>query len=367
MIPFLDIKATYDEVKEEIDQAVERVLGSGWYILGEEVEQFEQDFAAYCNSRYCVAVGNGLDALRLILAAFDIGQGDEVIVPSNTFIATWLAVSHCGAKPIAVEPVDDCTYTMAPELIEKEITSRTRAIIPVHLYGRPADMDPIMEIAAKYNVKVIEDAAQSHGAKYKTKRVGSIGDAAAFSFYPGKNLGAYGDGGAITVNDEDVAEKLFMLRNYGSFKKYTHNIIGYNSRLDSIQAAILRVKLRYLDEWNERRRSLAKIYHQLLQQTNIALPTITKGFEHVYHLFVVRSAQRDTLQLELQKAGIETLIHYPIPPHSQTAYAYMKNSFLPVSEKLSDEILSIPIGPHLGKEHVEYIAQHITKIVGNKY
>lgn len=363
-IPFLDLGKAYKELKTDLDSAYQRVMNSGWYILGEEVDAFEAEFAEYCGAKYCVGVGNGLDALNLILRAYGIGPGDEVIVPSHTFIATWLAVTHAGALPVPVETPDDCTYTISPDLIEAAITSRTKAIIPVHLYGRPADMGPIIQIASKRGLKVIEDAAQAHGARYHGRRTGGLGDAAAFSFYPGKNLGAFGDAGAITTNDGELAGKLRSLRNYGSSAKYVHDMIGLNTRLDPLQAAMLRVKLRYLDEWNERRVSLAESYRQLLSSANVLLPDVSPGFESVYHLFVVRTSLRERLQAELKGAGIETLIHYPIPPHKQLAYCSLQNVFLPVAERLTAEILSLPMGPHLSREDVEVVAHHVTRIVG---
>ena len=259
IIPFLDLRASYLELKTALDSAFQRVMASGWYILGEELKAFEAEFAEYCNVKYCVGVGNGLDALHLILRAMDIGQGDEVIVPSNTFIATWLAVSYAGATPVPVEP-DEATYNIDPSKIEAAITEKTKAIMPVHLYGQPADMDPILKIAARHHLKVIEDAAQAHGARYKGKRTGSLGDAAGFSFYPGKNLGAFGDGGAVTTNDSTLAERVRRLSNYGSQVKYAHDVKGFNSRLDELQAALLRVKLRHLDAWNGRRRQIAAQY-----------------------------------------------------------------------------------------------------------
>jgi dTDP-4-amino-4,6-dideoxygalactose transaminase len=364
-VPFLDLGRTYIELKTELDDAYQRVMNSGWYIHGAELEAFEAEFATYCGTNYCIGVGNGLDALHLILRAYGIGPGDEVIVPSNTFIATWLAVTHAGAQPVAVEIPDDATYTISPELIEAAITSRTKAIIPVHLYGRPADMTPIMSIAAKHGLKVIEDAAQAHGARYHGHRTGSLGDVAAFSFYPGKNLGAFGDGGAITTNDEELVKKIRSLRNYGSSQKYVHDMIGYNSRLDSLQAAMLRVKLRYLDAWNARRISVAEYYQQLLAGTKLVLPAVTAGFDSAYHLFVVRTLHRDALQAELKKAGVETLIHYPIPPHKQRAYEAMQNLSLPLAERFSGEVLSLPMGPHLSPESVEKVAQQITRILGS--
>lgn len=346
-IPFLDLKTPHEELRAELRQAFERVIDSGWYILGNEVKQFEQEFADYCEAKHCVGVGNGLEALHLILRAYGIGEGDEVIVPSNTYIATWLAASYAGATPIPVEP-DECTYNIDPTLIEAAITPLTKAIIAVHLYGQPADMDAINEIAKKHNLKVIEDAAQAHGARYKGKRVGSLGDAAGFSFYPGKNLGAIGDGGAVTTDDPVLAEKIRVLCNYGSQVKYHNKVKGYNSRLDELQAAFLREKLKVLDVWNERRKKIATEYLKALSASNLALPQVPKWADPVWHLFVVRHPQRAHLQQQLSVAGICSMIHYPIPPHLQEAYTelgYALGSF-PLAECIHREVLSLPIGPH---------------------
>jgi len=362
-ILFLDIKASYLELKEELDEAYKRVMDSGWYIQGEELKAFESEFAEYCNVKYCIGVGNGLEALHLILRAMDIGVGDEVIVPSNTFIATWLAVSYAGATPVPVEP-NERTYNIDTTRIEAAITKRTKAIMPVHLYGQPADMEPILEIANRYKLKVIEDAAQAHGARYKGKRVGSLGDAAGFSFYPGKNLGAYGDGGAVTTNDSLIAEKVRMLRNYGSQIKYRHDYKGVNSRLDELQAAFLRVKLRHLEEWNVRRIRLVESYNKRLACTNLIIPEVPEGFDSVYHLYVIRTSDRDMLQDRLKQAGIETLIHYPVPPHKQGAYSQINDVCLPVSESLAREVLSLPIGPHLSLKEVEEVSNQISQILG---
>ncbi|GIW27379.1 MAG: aminotransferase [Meiothermus sp.] len=347
-IPFLDLRAAYLELKAEIDAAVLRSLESGWYIGGAEVEAFEAEYANYCGAQFCIGVGNGLDALHLSLKAFGVGPGDEVIVPSNTYIATWLAVTYSGAKPVPVEP-DERTYNLNPALIEAAITPRTKAIIPVHLYGQPADLDPILEIARRYGLRVLEDAAQAHGARYKGKRIGAHGDAVAWSFYPGKNLGAIGDAGAVTTNNPELAERVSMLRNYGSRVKYVNELAGYNSRLDPIQAAVLRVKLAYLDEWNERRRLVAGLYLKQLANTGLTLPYVPEWGEPVWHLFVLRSSERDQLQKHLASQGIGTLIHYPIPPHRQQAYAEMglQEGCLPISEAIHREVLSLPIGPHL--------------------
>ena len=346
-IPFLDLKQPYLELKEELDCAYQRVMDSGWFVHGGELMAFESEFADYCNVKYCIGVGNGLDALHLILRAMDIGEGDEVIVPSNTFIATWLAVSYAGATPVPVEP-DEKTYNIDPNRIEAAITEKAKAIMPVHLYGQPADMDPILEIAAKYHLKVIEDAAQAHGARYKGMRAGSLGDAAGFSFYPGKNLGAFGDGGAVTTNDATIAEKVRRLSNYGSQVKYSHDVKGFNSRLDELQAALLRVKLRKLDEWNGRRKIIADMYLKgLADLSDLTLPYVPDWAEPVWHLFVVRTSKRDQFQQYLEDQAIQTLIHYPIPPHKQGAYKGMSDLTLPVSEQLHREVLSLPMGPAL--------------------
>jgi dTDP-4-amino-4,6-dideoxygalactose transaminase len=348
-IPFLDVQAGYQELHQELDVAYYRVMSSGWYILGEEVEAFEQEFADYCGVKYCVGVGNGLEALHLILRAYGIGEGDEVIVPANTYIATWLAVSYAGAKPIPVEP-DPCTYNLDPERIEKALTNRTRAILPVHLYGQTADMDPIQAIARQYGLKVIEDAAQAHGACYKGRRAGRLGDAAGFSFYPGKNLGAYGDAGAVVTDDNELADRVRLLRNYGSRIKYYNDIKGFNSRLDPLQAAFLRVKLRYLDDWNQRRTQIATTYLEGLQQiSDMILPHVPEWADPNWHLFVVRHPERDDLQAYLTKKQIGSLIHYPIPPHLSEAYTdlgWEKGDF-PITEKHASSVLSFPMGPHL--------------------
>jgi len=358
-IQFLDLKASYIELKDELDDAYQRVMESGWYILGQEVEAFEQEFAAYCGVQHCIGVGNGLDALHLILRAMDIGAGDEVIVPSNTFIATWLAVSYSGATPVPVEP-DDATFNIDPKMIEEAITEKTRAIMPVHLYGQPADMDPILEIAARHNLKVIEDAAQAHGARYKGKRTGGLCDAAGFSFYPGKNLGALGDGGAVTTNDAALAARVRQLRNYGSQVKYAYEFKGFNSRLDELQAAFLRVKLQKLDEWNGRRKVIADMYLiELADLPDLTLPYVPAWTEPVWHLFVVRTSKRDQLQTYLENQGIQTLIHYPVPPHKQKAYAEVQSRNLPISEIIHKEVMSLPIGPAVQRSDVPILVESI--------
>lgn len=358
MVPFLDIKAAYVELKEELDLAYKRVMDSGWYVLGEELEKFEKEFAAYCGVKYCIGVGSGLDALQLILEGFGIGEGDEVIVPSHTFIATWLAVSKAGATPIPVD-IDERTFNLNPLLIDAAITNRTKAIIPVHLYGRPADMEKITEIARCHAIKVIEDSAQAHGATYKERLVGGLGDAAAFSFYPGKNLGAFGDGGAVTTNNEELASRIRLLRNYGAGEKYHHEIIAGNSRLDELQAALLRVKLNVLDDWNRRRRAVAEHYlGKLGSLSNIGLPDENSGsHEHVWHLFAIRAKDRDGLKRRLESMGVQTLIHYPVPPHLSKSYKTqnMSKRKLFVAEAVSSSVLSLPIGPHLSLEAADQV------------
>ena len=357
-IPFLDLKALNLELKEGLDAAYHRVIKSGWYILGPELESFEAEFAQYCEVKHCIGVGNGLEALHLLLKAYDIGTGDEVIVPSNTFIATWLAVTECGATPIPVDP-SIATHNIDPAMVANAITSRTKAIIPVHLYGQPADMDPIKVIADRYGLVVIEDAAQAHGARYKNRRTGSLGDSAATSFYPGKNLGALGDGGAILTNDTEIAKKVKKLRNYGSEMKYRHVLSGCNSRLDEMQAAFLREKLSVLDEWNARRKTVANQYSKLMASSNIVLPHVPEYAEPVWHLYVIRSKQRDALKAQLQKNGISTIIHYPVPPHQQACYQEYRFHNLPVAVLLAGEILSLPMSPSLNTEEIKSVAQAI--------
>lgn len=358
-IPFLDLKAPYDELRVELDAACRRVMGSGWYILGKEVEAFEAEFAEYCGVKHCIGVGNGLDALHLILRAAGIGPGDEVIVPAHTYIATWLAVTYAGATPVPVDSVEE-TCLLDPRLVEAAITPRTRAIMPVHLYGQVAPMDEINRIASRHGLMVIEDAAQAHGARYQGRRAGGLGNAAGFSFYPGKNLGALGDGGAVTTNDDVLADKIRVLRNYGSQVKYHNEVMGFNSRLDELQAAMLRVKLSRLDEWNGRRATLARQYLETLDQVDgIYLPKVAVESEPVWHLFVVRCRQRDALQHYLSEQNIGTLIHYPIPPHLSEAYAGLglgKGTF-PVAESLAASVLSLPIGPHATTEQVKEVAR----------
>ncbi|RJX34523.1 MAG: DegT/DnrJ/EryC1/StrS family aminotransferase [Desulfurivibrio sp.] len=366
-IPFLDLQGAYQELADELDAAAKRVLRSGWYILGAEVAAFEQEFAAYCGVNHCIGVGNGLEALSLILHAYGIGKNDEVIVPANTYIASWLAVSHNGATPVPVEP-DECTCNINPALVERAITPKTRAIMAVHLYGQTADMDPLNELAARYDLKVIEDAAQAHGALYKGRKAGSLGHAAGFSFYPGKNLGAFGDGGAVLTNDPQLAELVRKLRNYGSTTKYYNEVIGFNSRLDELQAALLRVKLGRLDQWNDRRRKIAVLYQQGLRLTSLVLPTVPAWAEPAWHLYVVRSARRDRLQRRLAEEGINTMIHYPIPAHLQKAYGHMPipEGSLPLTEKIHDEVLSLPMGPHLSPADQQRIIAAVCAILSEE-
>jgi dTDP-4-amino-4,6-dideoxygalactose transaminase len=356
MIPFLDLRAPYLELKLELDEAIARVVSSGWFIGGGEVDQFEAEYASFCGTAFAIGVASGLDALHLALRAMDVGPGDEVIVPSNTYIATWLAVSQCGATPIPVEP-DARTYNIDPALIEAAITPNTKVILPVHLYGQPADMDPILAVARKHGLRVLEDGAQAHGARYKGQRLGAHGDAVAWSFYPGKNLGAMGDGGAVTTNDATIAERLTVFRNYGSRVKYVNEVQGYNSRLDPLQAAILRVKLGKLDEWNARRGLIAQRYQHGLANCGLTLPHVPEWAEPVWHLYVVQHSQRDSLQQVFSDAGISTLIHYPIPPHRQQAYSargWEKGAF-PIAEQMANQLLSLPMGPALTLEQAAQV------------
>jgi dTDP-4-amino-4,6-dideoxygalactose transaminase len=362
-VPFLDFVQPYEELKAELDEAYFRFMRSAWYILGREVEAFEQEFAAYCGVKHCIGVGNGLEALHLILRAYGIGEGDEVIVPSNTYIATWLAVSYTGATPVPVEP-DAKTFNLDPARIEAAITPRTKAIMPVHLYGQPADMEPIMAIGRARGLKVIEDNAQSQGALYKGRRTGSLGDSAGNSFYPGKNLGAFGDAGAVTTDDTKLADAVRTLRNYGSKKKYYNECKGYNSRLDELQAAFLRAKLKKLDEWNGRRSKVAEGYLAKLKGVpGLTLPFVPSWAKPVWHLFVVRHPQRDAFQERLTQAGIGTLIHYPVPPHLSGAYADagFKPGAFPLAETMANSVLSLPIGPHLAAEQADQVVKETSR------
>lgn len=359
-VPFLSLRIADDALRAELDAAWAAVRDSGSLILGEQVRAFEREFAEYCGAKHCVGVGNGLEAMTLALRAWDIGKGDEVIVPSNTYIATWLAVTATGATPVPVEP-DPATFNIDPARIPAAITRRTRAILPVHLYGLAADMAPIMEIAAERGLKVLEDAAQAHGARCGSRRTGALGHAAAFSFYPTKNLGALGDAGAVVTDDPVLAARVARLRNYGSSERYRNEELGVNSRLDELQAAFLRVKLRRLEGWNASRARLAAAYLDELRGANIDLPSVPAGFEHAWHLFVVRSRIRDRLQSALAADGIDTLIHYPIAPHLQAAYGALglREGALPVSEMLHREVLSLPLSPAHTEEQVRHVAGRV--------
>ena len=365
---FLDLEQINFSSINDINTAIGNVLKSGWYILGNEVSSFEDEFSKFCNSQFCIGVGNGLEALHLILKAMEIGKGDEVIVPANTYIATWLAVTYSNAAIVPVEP-DEKTYNIDPNKIEKAITNKTKAILVVHLYGQCADMDPIRTIAKKYNLKIIEDAAQAHGAKYKNEIAGSLGDAAGFSFYPGKNLGALGDGGAVVTNDKYLAEKIRILRNYGSKIKYKNEIIGYNSRLDELQAAILRKKLKTLKDDNNYRNVIAQKYFKALKDNrNIILPEILKSSYHCFHIFAIRSDKRDKLNEHLAKCGVNCLIHYPIPPHLSFAYKNLNYTIgdFPITENMANTLLSLPIGSHMNDTQIQKVIESILSFDKNK-
>lgn len=363
-IPFLDLERLNQTLRGPLNAAFHRVVDSGWFIMGPELEAFEAEFAEYSEVKHCIGVGNGLEAIHLLLKAYGIGPGDEVIVPSNTFIATWLAVSHSGATPVPVDP-DIKTHNIDPVLIAASITPRTRAIMLVHLYGQPADMDPINELASKHDLIVIEDAAQAQGARYKGRRVGSLGHAAGTSFYPGKNLGALGDGGAVLTNDDAIAEKVRRLRNYGSVVKYQHELAGFNSRLDELQAAFLREKLKVLDEWNCKRREIAATYSSLLDGYNCILPFVPEYAEPVWHLYVIRSKQRSVLKAHLDQQGISTVVHYPIPPHRQACYSAYCGQRLPVAEMLAEEVLSLPMSPDLRDVEIEQVCKVVNGFYEN--
>lgn len=364
-IPFADFSSQYVELKDGLDAAYRRFMESAWYILGHEVEAFESEYAAYCGARHCVGVGNGLDALHLILRGYGIGPGDEVIVPSNTYIATWLAVSYAGATPVPVEP-DPATCNIDPARIGCAVTPRTKAILAVHLYGQTADMDPILDLARHHGLKVIEDAAQAQGALCNGRKAGALGDAAAHSFYPTKNLGALGDAGAVTTGDAELARRIRLLRNYGSAKRYYNDEKGVNSRLDEIQAAFLRVKLRKLDEWNARRATVARYYLAALADLpDLIRPCAPREMQPVWHQFVIRHPLRDLVQQKLAEAGIATLIHYPVPPHLSPAYADagIPKGALPIAEELASTVLSLPIGPHLIRQQIEHVVSTLQRVL----
>ncbi len=360
-IPFVDLRTQYELLEEEIHDSLIDVIKNCDFILGKQVEIFEKSFAAFCDSEYCVGVSSGTEALRLALHAIEVREGDEIITAANTFVATAFAISHVGAKPVFVD-INPSTHNMDLNQLEEKITSRTKVIIPVHLYGQPVDMELLRNIADNYHIHVIEDACQAHGATLNRKKVGSFGVMGCFSFYPGKNLGAYGDGGAVVTSDSVLYEKLKMLRNYGSDKKYQHECIGYNSRLDTIQAGILNVKLKYLDEWNKKRFECGRAYHKELDEIKeLILPVIKKAGSHVFHLFVVRAEKRDALADFLTQKRVQVGIHYPVPVYAQKAYAHLglTSKDFPVTERLAREILSLPIYPELSKEQILYITNCI--------
>jgi dTDP-4-amino-4,6-dideoxygalactose transaminase len=347
-VAFLDVGATYRELQAELDEAVHRVLASGWYLLGKELEAFEAEYARATEARFAVGVANGLEALVLALRAVGVGAGDEVVVPANTYIATWLAVSYVGATPVPVEPVEG-VWNIDPARVEAAITPRTKALLPVHLFGQPADLGPLLAIARAHGLKVVEDAAQAHGSVYRGRRIGGHGDVVCWSFYPGKNLGCFGDGGAITTDDPGIADRVRVLRNYGSRVKYQNEVKGHNSRLDEVQAAVLRVKLRHLDAWNARREAIARRYDDALAGVaGVGRPRVIEGVTCAWHLYVVDVARRDLVQARLREAGVETLVHYPIPPHLSAAYAQDRAwGAFPITERAAATHLSLPIGPHL--------------------
>ncbi|OLB17622.1 MAG: erythromycin biosynthesis sensory transduction protein eryC1 [Acidobacteria bacterium 13_2_20CM_2_57_6] len=366
-VPFVDLGAQYRTIEGEIGEATSRVIQQSDFILGREVSLFEEEFAAFCEAKYAIGVDSGTSALELALRAYDIGPGDEVITAANSFIASALAISHAGARPILVD-VDPSTYTVDVSAIEKAITPRTKAVIPVHLYGHPAHMNPIRELADKHGLVIIEDACQAHGTRYKGRRAGSLGHAAAFSFYPGKNLGAYGDGGIVVTNDRGIARRLEMLRNYGQKEKYQHLFRGYNRRLDTLQAAVLRVKLRYLEKWNAARRWNAVLYHKFLDGCGLLLPGEAPGAESVWHLYVIRAEQRDALKEHLISRGISASIHYPIPIHVQPAYldlGYKKGDF-PVTESCAHQVLSLPMYAEISQDQIEYVAKTIRNFLSDR-
>lgn len=361
-VPFQEFRAAYKELKAELDDAYQRFMESGWYVLGKEVSSFEEEYAAYCEAKHCVGVGNGLEALHLALRAVDCGPSDEVIVASNTYIATWLAVTQVGATVVPVEP-DEKTYNLNPELIEQAVTPRTKVILATNLYGQPCDYDAIRAVADRHGLIFATDNAQSQGARYKGRRVGGLAHFECHSFYPSKNLGAFGEAGAVTTNNSGVADRIRVLRNYGSRVRYHNEVIGYNSRLDELQAAFLRVKLKRLDEWNARRKALASEYLSHLSSLNpqLVVPTVPPWADPVWHLFVIRHASRDAFQKYLGDEGIQTIIHYPIPPHLSGAYANsgFKRGDFPVAERMADEVLSLPISPHLQVEQLNSVCSVI--------
>jgi len=362
MVPYLDLKAQYQSIKPEIDAAIARVLDSCQFVLGSEVAGFEQEFATYCGAAECIALNSGTSALHLALLAAGVGTGDEVITVPFTFVASVAAIIYAGARPVLVD-IDPRSFTMDPAAIEAAITPRTKAILPVHLYGQPADMDPIMEVARRHRLVVIEDAAQAHGAKYKGRPAGSIGDMACFSFYPGKNLGAYGEGGAVTTSNDEYARTIRMSRDWGQDRKYHHVLRGYNYRMEGLQGAILRVKLRHLESWTEARRTIAAKYNEFLADSELVLPSEMPWARHVYHAYTLRADERDALQAALQEKGIQTGIHYPVPVHLQPAYAELVHTLaLPQSEKAAAEVLSLPLFPELTNDQIQRVATALTSL-----
>lgn len=360
MVKFLDLHKINERFRAEIDEKIKEVLDSGWYLLGKKDEEFEKNFAKYCGVKHCIGCANGLDALNLIIRACGFGAGDEIIVPANTYIASILAISENGCTPVLVEPNIE-TYNINPDLIEEKITDKTKAILVVHLYGQAVQMEKIWALAKKYDLKIIEDSAQAHGAYYQGKRVGSLGDASGFSFYPGKNLGCMGDGGAVTTNDDELAEKIRALRNYGSHIKYKNLFKGVNSRLDEIQAGILDVKLPHLDKDNLRRREIAKYYRENIKNEKLILPKVYDEKAHVWHVFAIRTKNRDEFQKYLAENNIQTLIHYPTPPHKQEAYKEWNNLSYPITEEIHKTILSLPISPVMTDEEVKKVVEVINK------
>ena len=359
-IKYLDLQAQYQSIKTELDAAIQKVLDGSAYVLGPAVNEFESAFAEYCGTKFAIGVNSGTSALTLALRALGVGRGDEVITAANTFIATAAAIEHASGQPVLVD-VDPETRNMDPVLLKMAITPKTRAIIPVHLYGRPSDMDPILQLAARHDIAVLEDAAQAHGSRYQGRRAGSIGRMAAFSFYPGKNLGAYGEAGAVTADDPELDRRVRMLRDHGSDKKYVHDLLGYNARMEGIQGAVLKVKLAHLDRWNAERNRVAKLYNQLLTNLPIKLPSFENDIDQVFHLYVIETEQRDRLQKYLGEHGVPSLIHYPIPIHLQKAFDHLdcRAGDFPITEKLADEILSLPIYPEMSDEQVTYIAEKV--------
>ena len=357
-IPLVDLVGQYEQLREDLSPAIEKVLARAHFILGGEVAQFEEEFAAFCEADHCVGVASGSDALHLALRALGVGPGHEVITVANTFAATAFAIAYTGATPVFVD-VARHDYNIDASLIERAVTERTKAIVPVHLYGQPADMDAILSIARRHDLKVVEDACQAHGARYGRRRVGGLADAGCFSFYPGKNLGAYGDGGAVTTNDPELAEKIRLMRNYGQRAKNEHSMLGFNSRLDTLQATVLSIKLRHLEEWNEKRRAVARRYGELLAGSAVELPLERPGVRHVYHLYVIQHKRRDELLLHLKELGIYCGIHYPKPLHRAAPFRSARTvpEGVPVSTELSERILSLPVYPELSEEHVREVVK----------